>query len=600
MERKMLNKGISCIAQFLMNLASFDKKGIFGGKVHSQYIFRGINEFYFTNRKGEEDNGAKKDILTSVEDDKIRSGLSIRLEKKFQFENNSQIHPSNNRVNYINELELMLADVRKNYPNKYTKDMSDLDVLADIQHNGGATCLVDFSQNVLTSLYFACCDKYDKDGFVYCYDIINDMIMKDMLTYLKPNDEKRSIRSLLLQTYKETNISSDETTRFCLWKPSSTNNRIARQDSIFLFGIEPFIVKEHAVKVIKIDREDKLYILFALKNIFNISGETIYNDHVGFASSNNKYTPLLYGINPFEYYEKGFLNMIYGNYDSALNYLNLWKVDSETKHLISKEDLMEYHFSLAVCYKNSSYNSGSETIHYKENAICEYKDVVSLSLDILKERRYDNYYRTKCVRAFNGIMDLLFETKRYKEAIMVCDEIIETTQYDFFKVGSNEKNIKDLNPKYCRIEKMEILYLDFLSELQKGQKNIVTDNKDDERKKEYVRWMDDFFNEAHKSTKERTFDRVLIRFYKCIFDILISDKYDNIDDRLIFEKLRNSKILYTDYIPWNFMDIKIATEALNVPSNLAKKRSLILNIIARMISIRDEYEMRILGNNNSI
>ncbi len=41
--------------------------------------------------------------------------------------------------------------------------MSDLDVLAEIQHLGGATCLVDFSTNFLIALWMASGEESKKE-----------------------------------------------------------------------------------------------------------------------------------------------------------------------------------------------------------------------------------------------------------------------------------------------------------------------------------------------------------------------------------------------------------------------------------------------------
>lgn len=77
-----------------------------------------------------------------------------------------------------------------------------------------------------------------------------------------------------------------------LWEPSGFNNRIIRQDSIFLFGRSPFIVSDHDVVTILIPAPIKQSVKEALDTYFNISESTIYNDTIGFAIANGKMKPI--------------------------------------------------------------------------------------------------------------------------------------------------------------------------------------------------------------------------------------------------------------------------------------------------------------------
>lgn len=212
---------------------------------YPRFIYRGISKYY----PYKSIDGINHTSEQEVQNDYIRSGLSVRLDMTICKENLHKRMIPYIRANYINALRDMIKTAKKQFPNKYVSTMSDLEILADIQHNGGATCLVDFSKNILTALWFACNTDFSSDGFVYCYDIMNDIIAKDNLSYVK--DESCSIESLLAQTYRETNICSNVETRFCIWEPTPHSNRIIRQDSVFIFGMEKFRVCEHGIKVIK-------------------------------------------------------------------------------------------------------------------------------------------------------------------------------------------------------------------------------------------------------------------------------------------------------------------------------------------------------------
>ena len=560
-----------------------------------RFIYRGISKFYPYSNPDSYKN--KKPAIDEVMSDFILSGLSVKLHHNSdnkKFKNDQDFPHAYIKVNYIHAIEHLLRNARKHYPERYPQSVSDLNVLADIQHNGGATCLVDFSKNILTSLWFACNDDFENDGFLYCYDIMEDMIVNDNLIFIKQQEESLPIRSLILQTYKETNISSDSNARFCLWEPSPMNNRILRQDSLFVFGIEKFSVIDHGIKVIRIPAEHKLCILRAMKGLFNISRNTIYNDYVGYASVNNK-NASDYGLCNTSY-NKGYFNMLIGNYDTALNYFKLW--EGKHKNNLSDAEELELHFSLAICYKNIQ---NKEHIHiYRNNAVIEYKRVIDIAQTILKQSTCDepskNYYRRKCTRAYNSIMDQMYELKRYKEGIFFCDKIIHEIECGCLKnttLQSSMKGGKELNPKYCGIVKMELLDLD-----------ILTQHPDDKERRKIFSQMQEFYAEAESYPNKSFFDSLLIQYYKIVFDVFMSNgesverEYkhqisiwrDNIDNYQKPDK-------YHGYIIWNFKDIKQVIDTLD-PIVFAEKKRFLQFITAYIISFRDEFEMQCWGMND--
>ena len=500
------------------------------------------------------------------------------------------------RVNYLNSLEHLLRNARKHYPDKYPEGIHDLDVLADIQHNGGATCLVDFSKNILTAIWFACNGDFDHDGFIYCYDIMEDMIVNDALMYIRPKEEKKPIRELLLQTYKETNISSDTSARFCLWEPSPMNHRIMRQDSIFIFGIEKFRVKNHGISVIKIPAKQKPCILQAMKGLFNISKNTVYNDHVGFAVTNNKETPdcRLYTTS----YNKGYINMIRGNYNTALEYFKLW--EGNNKCSLSNEEKLELSFSLAVCYKNLK----CKNYNYLDNAIIEYDNVTDYARKILKQTgrapKDYAYYSKKCMRAYNGMMDLIYETGKFYEGIKICDRIIYEIENGclrtFHKKHNNDtptiSNNEELNPKYCKIVKMELMDLAVLKEMP------IRENKN-----KLITNMSRFYKNALSHPSNSFFDNLLIEYYKLVFDIMMShtqsiEREYKHRTSMWRENINNynEPDKYEGYVLWNFEDMKKAVDALDT-KRYGEKRQLLQYVTSYMISFRDEFEMQNWGCN---
>lgn len=587
MNHENLLKGVEYVISFLNEVKTVTSKQLKYYK-YPQFIFRGISKFYPYQSK----TGINFPENKQVENDTIRSGLSVRLDS---YDNNKPETKPYIRANYVNILRDMIKTAKRHFPDKYQEEMSDLDILADIQHNGGATCLVDFSKNVLTALWFACNADTDADGFVYCYDVMHDIIVNDCLSYIK--DESQPVESLLAQTYRETNICSDVDTRFCIWEPSSRNNRIIRQDSVFVFGMEKFIVKDHGIEIIRIDADKKECILLAMEAFFNVSEDTIFNDSIGFAHANRKTIP--YRKLEISAYTRGFDDMINGNYEAALEFFKLY--ESECRKKATMEELIEMHFSLAVCYKHIK--RANKTITYEENAIIEYSQVIKLIRKMFSNKCHEkialkqdrDYYIRKCTRAYNGIFDMLYETKQYEKAICKCDELIRDIESGMLE-NKSDKTLpmnKDLSPIYCKITKMELLDL----QLMKDYKNMQNYAKE-----KIVTYREDAFKVLKGEKQEKYFDKLLIEYYTLVYQVLVApeeenDKFKKDFSRLIIN-MKNSfeeAEPYNSYILWNFADIKEAIKKLDLGGSSFKKE-LLLSATAQIIAFRDEFEVQSLRN----
>ena len=565
-----------------------------------RYVFRGITKYYPSKAEPQKKHYSVED----VEDGYIRSSQAVRMETTSE---KYDLEKAYIRANYLSGLHEMVSNARKHYPDKYTKDFTELDILADIQHNGGATCLVDFSKNILTALWFSCSEDPFDDGFIYCYDVMKDMIENDALEYVRPEVEDQPIYNLLYDTHRETNISSNIEARFYLWEPSPKNTRILRQDSIFMFGIERFHVKTHGIKVVKVPAEQKQNILLAMKSLYNISSSTIYNDTIGFAINNSKkkLCQKMYDTA----FNRGYINMIKGNYYCALDFLKLWEGDHEKD--LTDEEKVELHFSLAVCYKKLG-KTEDAPIYYSENAKAEYNKVIHYIRHILNNLPKTNqesraYYKRKCTRAFNGIIDMEYSSGNYLEAIEISDIIINEINSGILlpDTPNNDeetiKKIKALSPKYCRITKMEMLDLEILTNW-----DIYENGEDNNWRKKMGDKMEEFYQDAIKQDGNAYFDKLLIEYYKVIFDILISSIPVSLLDymRHFVTWFSNPQQpcgnnIYDGYIMWNFNDIKDAIHQVLSPE-LCKKKSVLLDITAYAISFRDKFQMQSWGRSDNM
>lgn len=594
-EFEKIAEGVALITKLMnefIRMAQDGKSNIYSMPV---YIYRGISKFYrYSEPNGK---GDKHPQLQDLENDFIRSGLSLKIAKSISEANSESVSENgSSRIYYLSAVEHLINDAKRSYPDKYRKNVNDLDILAEIQHNGGATCLVDFSKSFLTALWFACCSDSDSDGFVYCYNVMDDIIVDDTLTVLKPEDERRQIRELLLQTNEETNLSSDTSARFYLWEPASNNSRIIRQDSVFVFGIEKFQVSKHSVRILKVESDNKDSILMAMNWMFNIGGRSIYNDPVGFAMANNKFS-VDSKIKYSNITSYGHADIVNGYYESAMNFLHMWKGNASSS--LSLKDQVEISFSLAVCYKKLIVNVENYTHHYRENAILEYYNVVKAAKKIIKKittecprndedkRKYEEeikYYRKKCIRAMNGIVDLFMDTRQYEHAIKYCDTIIREMENGCLSNYEND----ELRPIYCKIEKMELLDLKLIQEI-KTKKSVVFDN--------YVKKIDTYKKDIENDKGYSFFDGLLISYYETICKIFAEEtpysetQYLRVlaDWRSKIETKISNK--YERYIPWNFADMKQMIENIDCGNDENKKR-LATTITSLMISFRDEFEMQ--------
>ena len=187
-----------------------------------------------------------------------------------------RLPPTDRNINHLRNItEELIDDAREQgHDEKNGRKLYDLELLAELQHIGAATCLIDFSRSVLVALWIACQESskdpqedgkvcairsYDSNGTPQFKTISHDLTKEDISYLLKPNEMGRDT------IYQ--------------WVPKPQNNRIVAQHSVFIFGTSE--IKADFACVIK--QEDKLTILRDLKILFNIDEAGMYPDLHGFA-----------------------------------------------------------------------------------------------------------------------------------------------------------------------------------------------------------------------------------------------------------------------------------------------------------------------------
>ena len=204
---------------------------------------------------------------------------------------------------FNNSIKRLIDNARlRGLDKKDGMEMLDLELLAELQHYGAATCLIDFTENPLIALWFACHEHQDKDGAVVA------MASDDSEKFSEiTGDNKGEKITKFLQQEK-------------IWKwtpPHAQNNRIVAQSSIFLFGPSRISAKLYEKKIIK--NSDKKNIMAYLRDKLSITEQRLFSDFAGFAMANahnKEYT----NYSEEDYFNLGVTYRQRGMYKEAIEY----------------------------------------------------------------------------------------------------------------------------------------------------------------------------------------------------------------------------------------------------------------------------------------
>lgn len=414
-------------------------------------------------------------ILRNIEDsmhfmhiqpEQIRSGSSVRLR---DIESNYKAVAD--YLSYTKSLSEGFKSVRPEL-----RSLDELEILAEIQHRGGGSCLVDFSNNFLISLWFAANDNKNDLGYLFCYDVNSDAFKKGNLSYLNQFNWNKDIEYLLRSTQNTTTYLDENRNKFWLWRPANINGRIARQDSVFVFGIEKFYIKEHAVIIIPIPPMWKSAILKCLKVYFGITAEAVFPDIDGYAISHSKTTPLndttmylnpLWNENPskgkpklfdLDLVQKGMSCLLKGEYGVSLDFfhkalntnsMSLEKIDvlTDLEGKIHQQKIyFEILFSIGLCYRKlkkdlkaepylrKAFCLGLSILTGKPLVECEYYLIDGKELNQICSKRHHTdkelnklptlerervNFVNKFYKVVDEYVDTLYNTKHYNQAIDV-------------------------------------------------------------------------------------------------------------------------------------------------------------------------------------
>ena len=249
------------------------------------------------------------------------------------------------------------------------QQLSDLELLAELQHFGAATCLIDFSRSALVALWFACQQGSQTEANGKVFAVRHDDMVR--LKTVNPELVKKDIDYFL---------KPDENGRYPLyqWQPKLQNNRIIAQQSVFVFSGAQIEAEAECV----IDKNSKQDILTSLDKISGITEANIYPDFDGFARLHAHDEPYI-EPDPQDYLQRGIEAHQSDNPDDAIAYYTeVIQLDPTDTSIVS----------IAYYSRGLSYAEKGEV----DSAIENYNESIQLNPDFADAYNYRGIaYRNK-------------------------------------------------------------------------------------------------------------------------------------------------------------------------------------------------------------
>ena len=195
---------------------------------------------------------------------------------------------------------------REKHDRKDGHDLSDLELLSNLQHYGAATCLIDFTRNPLVALWFACQPHHKTEN-----------------GETNPADGK--IVAVNANHPGKFGIAEggEEIKKFFsdkkLWKwiPPKQNHRIVAQQSVFVLG-QSVIPEDEMLASYIIPHKSKDSILLELQDCYGISAESLFCDFPGFAREVHGHDKEYHEWTAEDYFQFGIDSYQKGRYEDAI------------------------------------------------------------------------------------------------------------------------------------------------------------------------------------------------------------------------------------------------------------------------------------------
>ena len=348
---------------------------------------------------------------TNLNNDK-NNNITIKDEERI-------LREISHNINLIDHYRIQ--DLHKSQSSEIAK--TNLGVLAQLQHDGSATSLIDFTSNPLVALWFACQKWPDgkeaeskeegRGGRVFAI-------------YVDQSGEFEEIDSV-----DKLNINIGDVIRgnkSIYWKPAHINNRIIAQGSFFVMG-----GKVQEASKIFIPDDYKENILEELHQRYNIKELYLFPDSSGFAKANSLKSE--YSTTTLDLYEEA----------RNLHDEELYEAEMEIyQGIIEKDNYPEnkkgyaYHLKALVLFGLGKFKDAID--NYNSAIKCnpeDYAAYVNLGLAICEQGNYD-------------------------DAIKIYNRVIDDLEYKSWRVYSNRGIAKfEKGNIYGRMEKLEEAFISY-------------------------------------------------------------------------------------------------------------------------------------------
>ena len=288
----------------------------------------------------------------------------------------------------------------------------DLGILAQLQHNGAATSLIDFSDNPLVALYFACKENAGtkNNGKVFILSTGDENKFEEISSIKQIQNSTIRVPEQI-EFFKGKNILNKEKSVY--WKPAHLNNRITAQQSYFLIGE----IMDSDMKKIIIKGDLKASILEELSLVYGINEITLFPDLVGFAQANSTGSPS--GKEEMRLRKR----MIIRHHDEIIEEINKEQEDTKANKVAKTAKLIKAYNNRAT----AKYNFNDY-----EGAAKDFTEIIKIN-----PRRADTYYNRGVTK--NKLNDHEGAIDDYNKSIKIFPKNAKT----YYNCGITKSELKN-------------------------------------------------------------------------------------------------------------------------------------------------------------
>lgn len=201
------------------------------------------------------------------------------------------------------------------------RPLSDLELLAELQHFGAATCLLDFTTDPLVALYFALGEGEGTEtgGRIFICPA-SSMPVIPVTGEQQEIEDRQKIEKIIGEGPM-------------IWRPimhGAAERRIIRQSGVFVINAREIMTESGITEKVAqigdlekithpIPSADKKNLRKELEESFGISVQSLFIDLAGFAQNNHYQEDI---VDPFIEFYRAETSFIIGDYDNAIKRLN--------------------------------------------------------------------------------------------------------------------------------------------------------------------------------------------------------------------------------------------------------------------------------------